>query len=155
MDANTKHKRGQGIMTRRCSILYDAASEFIEKFQDGFIRGCLTKGDDIIDSDNTDYVIHLISDLYFRASTVTTVPTAKCTGLRKVVDRKVQALPRNPKDEYLSCAVANQLNSSRKPLPITLSASIESEYVNYCAPPSLPKSLARMFEEPWNSRFVK
>lgn len=46
---------------------------------------------DIIDSDDTDYVMRRIRDLYLKDSTVTIVLIGKCTWARRYVDWEIQA----------------------------------------------------------------
>ena len=47
--------------------------------------------DDIINSDNPDYVMKRIRELYLRDSTVTIVLIGKCTWARRYVDWEIQA----------------------------------------------------------------
>lgn len=90
---------------RKCFISYhkeDAAevNQFIRTFdhdRDVFIvRGI---GDempgDIINSNNAEYVMRRIRELYLRDSTVTLVMLGKCTWARKYVDWELQASLRN------------------------------------------------------------
>jgi hypothetical protein len=47
--------------------------------------------DDIINSDNPDYVMRRIRDLYLKDSTITLVLIGKCTWARRYVDWEIQA----------------------------------------------------------------
>lgn len=90
--ANVRHK---------CFISYhhddqDEVEEFIETFDHErivFIARALGAGmeQDIIDSDDTDYVMRRIRELYLKDSTVTLVLMGKCTWARRYVDWEIQA----------------------------------------------------------------
>jgi len=76
--------------------------EFIETFAEErnvFIRRGIGIGmsDDIVNSDNTDYVMQRIRDLYLKDSTVTIVLIGKCTWARRYVDWEMQASLRHGK----------------------------------------------------------
>lgn len=69
---------------------------FIDDFDhehDVFIRRALgvDMADDIINSNNTDYVMRRIKEDYLRNSTVTIVLIGKCTWSRRYVDWEIQA----------------------------------------------------------------
>ncbi len=70
--------------------------DFIETFDDEqnvFIgRGVgVGMGQDIINSDDTDYVMQRIRELYLKDSTVTVVLIGQCTWARRYVDWEIQA----------------------------------------------------------------
>jgi len=74
----------------------DEAEEFIETFDHErkvFIARALgvDMEEDIIDSDDTDYVMRRIRELYLKDSTVTIVLIGKCTWARRYVDWEIQA----------------------------------------------------------------
>ena len=85
----------------RCFISYhhkdqDEVDEFIQTFdhdRDVFIARGLGEemSQDIIESDDTLYVMKRIRELYLRDSTVTLVMMGKCTGARRYVDWELQA----------------------------------------------------------------
>lgn len=92
------------IMTKvrhKCFISYhhddqDEVDEFISTFdhdRDVFIARGLGQemAQDIINSDNVDYVLQRIRELYLRDSTVTIVLMGKCTWARRYVDWEIQA----------------------------------------------------------------
>ncbi|MEE9304415.1 MAG: TIR domain-containing protein [Thiotrichaceae bacterium] len=65
-------------MSHKCFISYhvadkSAVDDFCDKFSGSFIRRGIQMEDDIIDSDNTDYVMQRIRKLYLQDSTVTLV----------------------------------------------------------------------------------
>jgi len=74
----------------------DELDEFIETF-DHERRVFISRGlgmsmeQDIIDSTDTDYVMHRIRELYLKDSTVTIVLIGKCTWARRYVDWEIQA----------------------------------------------------------------
>jgi MTH538 TIR-like domain (DUF1863) len=47
--------------------------------------------EDIIDSDDTDYVMRRIREVYLKGSTVTLVMLGRCTWARRYVDWEIQA----------------------------------------------------------------
>lgn len=70
--------------------------DFVKTFADErnvFIARALGVGmeQDIIDSDDTDYVMKRIRELYLKDSTVTVVLMGKCTWTRRYVDWELQA----------------------------------------------------------------
>ncbi len=74
----------------------DEVEEFIETFdheRDVFITRVLSTDmeQDIIDSEDTDYVMRRIRELYLKDSTVTIVLIGKCTRARRYVDWEIQA----------------------------------------------------------------
>ena len=90
--SNVRHK---------CFISYHHANqnevdEFVSTFdtdRDVFIARGLGQemAGDIIDSDNTDYVMRRIRELYLKDSTVTIVLLGKCTWARRYVDWELQS----------------------------------------------------------------
>jgi len=74
--------------------------DFIKKFEDEnnvFIYRALGIGmnQDIIDSNDTDYVMRRIRELYLKDSTVTIVMIGKCTWTRRYVDWELQSSLQN------------------------------------------------------------
>jgi len=74
----------------------DEVEKFIETFDHQrkvFIVRALGVGmeQDIIDSDDTDYVMRRIRELYLKDSTLTIVLIGKCTWARRYVDWEIQA----------------------------------------------------------------
>ena len=80
----------------------DEVEKFVETFdqeRDVFIARALgvEMEQDIIDSDNTDYVMSRIRELYLKDSPVTIVLIGKCTWARRYVDWEIQASLRHGK----------------------------------------------------------
>jgi len=142
---------------RKCFISYHKADQykvdqFCENFSGSFIRRGITMEEDIIDSDNTDYVMRRIRALYLQDSTVTIVLIGKCTWARKFIDWEVQASLRNPRDGYPNGLVAIQLWDSYKTLPKRVEENVDSEYAKFYKYPSTTNSLNSMVEKAWNAR---
>ncbi len=86
----------------RCFISYhhdldeDAVDDFVRTFdheRDAFIARGLGQemSQDIIDSDDTDYVMRRVRELYLEDSTVTLVLMGKCSWARRYVDWELQS----------------------------------------------------------------
>ena len=147
-------------MAHKCFISYNAADKaavdkFCKDFEGSFIRRGLKMEDDIIDSDNTDYVMKRIRDLYLKDSTVTIVLVGKCTWARKFVDWEVQSSLRNPSDGYPNGLVAIQLYSSYTTLPERVKINRESGYSKFYEYPKSSLDLEVIIDEAWNARFDK
>lgn len=93
--------------------------DFINTFESErhvFIRRGLGIGiaDDIIDSDNTDYIMQRIRELYLKDSTVTIVLIGKCTWARRFVDWEIQSSLRQGKTVTANGLLGVKLESYRK-----------------------------------------
>lgn len=147
-------------MAHKCFISYNAADKvavdrFCETYSGSFIRRGLKMEDDIINSNDTDYVMRRIRQLYLQDSTVTIVLIGKCTWARKFVDWEVQASLRNPANGYPNGLVAIQLWKSYTMLPQRVQWNRDSGYAKFYEPPSSSKSLGNMIDEAWSARFDK
>lgn len=147
-------------MGHKCFISYHAddkkaVDDFCEKFSGSFIRRGIQMEDDIIESDNTDYVMRRIRELYLQDSTVTIVLIGKCTWARRFVDWEVQASLRNPSDGYPNGLVAIQLWESYKTLPNRVQLNVDSEYSKFYKYPSSSTSLSNIIDEAYDARFDK
>lgn len=90
---------------RKCFISYhhadqDEVDEFVRTFdhqRNIFISRGLGKemSQDIVNSNDTDYVMRRIRELYLSDSTVTIVMLGKCTWARRYVDWEIQSSLRN------------------------------------------------------------
>ena len=147
-------------MSHKCFISYhaedkSAVDDFCEKFSGSFIRRGIKMEDDIIDSEDTNYVMSRIRQLYLQDSTVTLVLIGKCTWARKFVDWEVQASLRQPKDGYPNGLVAVQLWQSYTTLPNRVKLNVDSGYSKFYKYPSNSTNLSNKIEEAWNARFDK
>ena len=147
-------------MSHKCFISYHAADkkavdDFCDKFVGTFIRRGIKMEDDIIDSNNTDYVMKRIRQLYLQDSTVTIVLIGKCTWARKFIDWELQASLRNPSDGYPNGVVAIQLWDSCQTLPDRAKLNVDSEYSKFYEYPSSTSALTKIIDEAYDSRFNK
>ncbi len=141
----------------KCFISYHkadqkAVDDFCDKFSGTFIKRGITMEEDIIDSNNTDYVMRRIRELYLKDSTVTIVLIGKCTWARRFVDWEVQASLRNPQDGYPNGLVAIQLWDSYKSLPNRVDLNVSSGYSKFYTIPSSTATLSNIVDEAWNAR---
>ena len=144
----TKHK---------CFISYHgsdkmAVDSFIDKFGSGFIRRGMEMTDDIINSNDTDYVMKRIRELYLKDSTVTIVLIGKCTWARKYVDWEVQASLRQPANGLPNGLVAIQLWESYTTLPNRVNLNVDSGYANFYKYPKSQSGFESMIDEAFKAR---
>ncbi len=145
----------------RCFISYHkddqkAVDDFCEKFAGVFIRRGIVMDEDIIDSDDTDYVMRRIRELYLKDSTVTIVLIGKCTWARKFVDWEVQSSLRKSKSgPPPNGLVAIQLWESYTHLPDRVQFNRESGYAMFYKYPSSQSSLESMIDEAFAARSSK
>lgn len=147
-------------MVHKCFISYNAVDkaavdDFCETYSGSFIRRGITMEDDIIDSEDTDYVMQRIRQLYLQDSTVTVVLIGRCTWARRFVDWEIQASLRNPADGYPNGLVAIQLWDSYTTLPNRVKINRDSGYAKFYKKPSSSSSLENMIDEAWNARSNK
>ena len=144
----------------KCFISYHkddqtAVDEFCDQFEGSFIRRGIAMEDDIIDSDDTDYVMRRIRELYLQDSTVTVVLIGRCTWARRFVDWEVQSSLQRPKDGHPNGLVAIQLGESYKTLPNRVNLNVESGYSKFYKYPSSTSVLSNIIDEAWEARFDK
>lgn len=147
-------------MTHKCFISYHkadqgAVDDFCDKFEGSFIRRGQAMSDDIIDSNNTDYVMKRIRELYLKDSTVTIVLIGKCTWARRYVDWEVQSSLRQPANGLPNGVVAIQLWDSYKTLPNRVKLNVDSGYSKFYAYPSSSAGLTSIIDEAFKSRTSK
>ncbi len=147
-------------MSHKCFISYHkadqlAVDDFCEKFEGSFIRRGQAMSDDVIDSDNTDYVMKRIRELYLQDSTVTIVLIGKCTWARRYVDWEVQSSLRQPSDSLPNGVVAIQLWESYTTLPDRVNLNVESGYSKFYKYPSSSTRLSNIIEEAFKARSEK
>lgn len=130
-----------------------AVDTFVEKFEGAFIRRGIVMEQDIIDSDNTDYVMQRIRQLYLLDSTVTIVLIGKCTSARRYVDWEVQASLRKPRDgPPPNGLVAIQLWESYRKLPDRVNLNVDSGYSKFYKYPSSTNGLSSIIDEAFEAR---
>lgn len=142
----------------KCFISYhkddkDAVDEFCETFEGSFIRRGIMMEDDIIDSDDTDYVMRRIRKLYLQDSTVTIVLVGRCTWARRFVDWEVQAsLRKSSTGPPPNGLLAIQLWQSYKKLPNRVDLNVDSGYAKYYVYPKSSRGLSSMIDEVFEAR---
>ena len=105
----------------KCFISYHvddraAVQRFLKEFDDVFIAKELgvTDADDFIDTEDEDYALRRIRELYLTDSTVTLVMWGKCTKFRKYVDWEIASSLRNDPNNKRSGLLGINLKSQRK-----------------------------------------
>ena len=161
-------------MTRhKCFISYhhadqDEVDEFVRTFdteRNAFIaRGLgLEMADDIIDSDDTDYVMQRIRELYLKDSTVTIVLMGKCTWARRYVDWELQSSLRNGETvtangllgiKLPSYSERNSFFPERLNNNLKAKDSDEDCYARHIIYPSRKDTLINAIDDSFNRRFT-
>ena len=153
----------------KCFISYhhDDQSEvdaFLKTFADErhvFIPRALgVMANDIIDSDDKDYVMRRIRELYLTDSTVTIVLVGKCTWARRYVDWEIASTLRNDTNNKRSGLLAINLPSmgTEGKLPARLSDNrvskdgVETGYARYYTYPTRKDTLANWIEDAFDAR---
>ena len=144
-------------MAHKCFISYhkadqSAVDDFCEKFEGTFIRRGQAMSDDVIDSDNTNYVMQRIRDLYLQDSTVTIVLIGKCTWASRFVNWEVQSSLIQPSNGLPNGLVAIQLWASYKTLPNRVNLNVESGYSKFYKYPSSSSDLSNIIEKAYKAR---
>lgn len=145
----------------KCFISYHhadkkAVDEFCDKFDGTFIRRGITMPEDIINSNDTDYVMRRIRELYLKDSTVTIVMIGKCTWARKFVDWEVQSsLRQSSSGPAPNGLVAIQLWSSYTKLPHRVNLNVDSGYAKFYKYPSTQILLSSIIDEAFEARTSK
>ncbi|MDZ7751425.1 MAG: TIR domain-containing protein [Gammaproteobacteria bacterium] len=142
---------------RKCFVSYHQADKpvvdrFIQTFGANFIRRGMEMTDDIIGSNDTDYVMRRIRQLYLEDSTVTLVLIGQCTCARRYVDWEVQASLRQPADGFPNGLVAIQLAESFRSLPERVQANVDSGYAKFYKYPSSQSGFNGIVEEAFDAR---
>lgn len=150
----------------KCFISYhkddkDEVEAFIKTFAeagDAFIsRHVGVMDQDIIDSDNKDYIMRRIREKYLSDSTVTIVLVGKCTKARKYVDWEVASTLRNDTVNKRSGLLAINLPSmgSTGALPERVSDNYRKDEESYALYRVYPKTVAELkgwIEEAFQNR---
>lgn len=146
---------------RKCFLSYHKddqglVDDFIADFDDSrnlFIMRGIRAPEDLINSNNTDYVMSEIRRRFLSDSTVTIVLVGRCTWARRFVDWEVQSSLRQPADGLPNGLVAInlELNKSRT-LPNRVTLNVESGYTKYYKYPSNSASFTTMVEEAYDAR---
>ncbi len=144
----------------------DEVEDFVRTFADErnvFIARALglDMEQDIIDSDNVDYVMRRIRELYLKDSTVTIVLIGKCTWARRYVDWEIQASLRHGETVTPNGLIGIVLPSAgKKPTPperlrINLNTDEEDGYARWYWYPERKDVLAKWIDDAYNARFSR
>lgn len=118
---------------------------------------------DIIDSDDTDYVMRRIRELYLKDSTVTIVLMGKCTWARRYVDWEIQASLRSGETVTPNGLLGIKLPSypkrggqfpSRLNLNLKQTDDQEDCYARWIEYPTRKDTLANAIDATFNRRFT-
>ena len=110
---------------------------------------------DIINSNNTDYVMERIRKLYLLDSTVTIVLIGKCTWARKFVDWEIQSSLKKPANGHPNGLIAIQLSQFNNTPPNRVLLNIASGYTKLHNYPRNSIELSNFIEDAFNARFNK
>lgn len=157
------HREGVKVAVRhKCFVSYHHADQaavqrFIAEFDQGediFIARGITMPEDVIDSQDPDYVMSRIRELFLRDSTVTIVLIGRCTYARRFVDWEVQASLRQPAAGLPNGLMAVLLDrtATEGVLPERVKLNVDSGYANYYAYPAGPVTLRTWIEKAYGKR---
>lgn len=144
---------------RKCFISHHradgaAVDRFINRFGSGnFIKRGVTMPTEVIDSNDTDYVMRRVRALYIKDSTVTIVLVGRCTWARKFVDWEVQSSLRRPADGLPNGLIAILLDGGIRPaLPDRVKRNRDSGYAKYHHYPQNSAILGDWIEDAYRAR---
>lgn len=162
-----------GNVRHKCFISYhhddqEEVENFIERFDRErrvFITRALGVGmeQDIIDSDDTYYVMRRIRELYLKDSTVTLVLMGRCTWARRYVDWELQASLRSGETVTPNGLLGIKLPSYPKRggkfpnrLNLNLKQSDDQEdcYASWMEYPTRKDTLSNAIDAAFNRRFT-
>ena len=138
----------------------NAVESFITTYSahhDIFISRAVGIDQEIIDSNNSDYIMRRIRERYLTDSTVTIVMIGRCTWARKYVDWEIASSLRNDQNNKRSGLLAIQLPNTpdSTPLPPRFQDNLNSGYAKYYRFPSNPRDLELMILEAFEARNIK
>jgi hypothetical protein len=149
----------------KCFLSYHHADQqavdaFIATFDDKhdvLITRGIAMPDDVIDSEDPDYVMRRIRTLYLKDSTVTVVLVGACTWARKYVDWEVQASLRQPKDGLPNGLLAVLLDkkATEGRLPDRVKANVESGYARFAPYPKSAAVLWSWIDDAFDARTAR
>lgn len=150
------------VVRHKCFLSYhkdDQAQvdKFIKTFDDGhdaFIMRGIRTPEDLINSDDTTYVMSEIRKRFLKDSTVTIVLLGACTWARKFVDWEIQSSLRQPANGLpngLLGIILDEDKSSAK-LPDRFKLNKDSGYAGFHSYPAGPYTLAGWIDEAYVAR---
>jgi hypothetical protein len=147
---------------RKCFVSYHrddlpAVEKFINRFgKSNFVKRGITLPEEVINSNDTDYVLRRIRQLYLRDSTVTVVLIGKCTWSRRFVDWEIQSSLRRPANGHPNGLLGILLDSSIRPsLPPRFEANRASGYARYHYYPKDVATLESWIENSYEARVAR
>lgn len=161
VNVQRKNENAAAVTTvrRKCFISYHhedlaAANRFISRFgARNFIKRGVTLPEDVINSDNTDYVLRRIRERYVQDSTVTIVLIRRCTWARRFVDWEIQASLRRPADGHPNGLIGILLDPRTRPrLPPRFALNRDGGYARYHFYPTDTATLASWIEDAYQAR---
>ena len=131
-------------------------NRFIRRFgARNFLKRGITLHDDVINSQNTEYVLRRIRELYIRDSTVTIVLIGQCTWARRFVDWEIQSSLR-PAGGLPNGLVGILLDKRiRPPLPPRFKLNKDSGYAKYHFYPPTVATLEDWIEDAYQARIAR
>ena len=155
----TKHK---------CFISYhvddrNSVQNFLDEFDDVFITKELgvTDEDDFINSDDEDYVLRKIRDLYLTDSTVTIVLWGKCTNVRQYVDWEMKSSlrddPNNKRSGLLGINLKSfgSANKASRRFNDNYNNDNDNDYAKYIAYPNTKADLRSAIQTAYERRTTR
>lgn len=137
--------------------LVDAFIEEFDDESDAFIMRGIRGPQDLIDSEDTDYVMSEIRRRFLADSTVTVVLLGRCTWARRFVDWEIQASLRQGRTVTPNGLMGIILNptKTRAVLPSRFKANYDSGYAGFYGYPSSANALAQWIDEAYAGRTQK
>ena len=150
----------------RCFVSYHEANStavqnFIDEFSDVFTAKTVgvTDEDDFINSDDPEYVMRRIRELYLSNTTVTIVLIGECTRARKYIDWEIASSLRNDPVNGRSGLLGINMKSvgSRALAPFRLGDNLDNKdqtksYANYLVYPNTKQALSNAIQAAFNRR---
>jgi hypothetical protein len=153
-------------LAHKCFISYhhdrdqNAVKNFVNNFcgrHEVFISRAVGIDQDIVDSNDTDYIMRRIRERHLSDSTVTIVMIGRCTWARKYVDWEIASTLRNDPVNRRSGLVGIQLPDTPDSvqLPPRLAANVQSGYAKYYRYPRNADSLDSIIEDAFSGRISR
>jgi hypothetical protein len=146
----------------KCFVSYHSADEgVLQRFkrdfddtQDAFIFRGQAMPEDLVNSNNDDYVIGEIRRRFLEDSSVTVVLAGRCTWSRKFVDWEIQASLRQPADGSPNglLAILADPTATEGRLPERVKLNYDSGYCRFYPYPQSDWQLTSWIDDAYNAR---
>lgn len=137
----------------------EEADKFIDDFKDVFIPKVLgaNDNDEFINSENPEYVMRRIREIYLGDSTVTIVLLGSCTHSRRYIDWEIKSSLRQGKyspNGLMGIVLPSQNNTARLPdrFRANWSKGHKDCYARYWSYPSTQQKLREWIEDAYQAR---